>query len=243
MISQDIKLSYLVYNYEGLNIEGLLFEPHNQVLKNGIVFLHGHGDSCWGSGRWGKWLCDNGYYAFIPSLIGYGFSEGEPDYCGPKTIGVVIEGVKQLKSEFYFDKLGVWGGSRGAIAAALVTVKEPKLFDFAIFQSGAYDMKRNIESTTIEGIKQNYFKEAGISNEAYSERSPIFLMDRLEIPVLILHGEKDDHISVEQAQLLDAKLTKLQKSHELIIVPEAGHFLLKYRDKYVFPFFKKQFEK
>ncbi len=239
---EKLNIKRITYNSGGRQLEGLIFKPKKAWKLPGVVFIHGHQSSAWHSSLFGYFLASNGFTAFLPSQMGYAFSKGIPDFCGPKTIKGVIDGVKIfLKQSFVnSERIGIWGISRGANVAASIAVRKPSLFKAAVFQSGAYEMKLNFEATKLVGVKENIIKEAGISKKAFMERSPIYKMDRIFCPVLILHGEKDENISINQAKMLDKKLTELNKPHKKIILPNAGHFLPKeMRNFYVLPFFKK----
>ena len=50
-------------------------------------------------------------------------------------------------------------------------------------------------------------------------------LDRLKIPLLVIHGEKDEKTPVSQAFLLRDRLAELKKDFELKLFPEAGHTL------------------
>ena len=83
-------------------------------------------------------------------------------------------------------------------------------------------------------------QEFGATEGGFAERSSVPLMANVECPVLVLHGALDDRYPVEQAHLLDTKLTALGKSHETVIVPDRGHGLTNQdRLEYVWPFLKK----
>lgn len=175
-----------------------------------------------------KQFVRRGFAVFLPVMVGYGPTGGERDFCGPKTIQGVMEGIKQivLKDErLKKDGLIVYGVSRGATVAASLATQYSEHFSAAIFQSGAYDAKNSFEKTQIEGIRDNFRNEAGTSEQAFRERSPLFDMEKLMCPVLILHGENDDRIDVSEAKNLDKRLTELGKTHETIIFSEADHFL------------------
>jgi pimeloyl-ACP methyl ester carboxylesterase len=55
----------------------------------GVVFVHGHKSNGWKSLIYGKYLHNEGYAVCLPSQRGYGFSEGESDFCGPDTLAGV----------------------------------------------------------------------------------------------------------------------------------------------------------
>lgn len=210
-------------------LEGLFLKPDGEGKFPGVVYLHGHRSNAWSSSWIGYFLTQAGFAVFLPTQLGYDFSEGTPDFCGPTTVGGVIDGIKVFLKQKYVDpeRLAVWGISRGAKVAATIATKEPGLFCAAVFQSGGYDMKSEYESIKIPGIRDAFLKETDGSERAFQERSPLHNMERLGCPALILHGESDERISVEQAKMLDKRLTELGKKHRTVIVPKSGHFITK----------------
>ncbi len=243
---EELNISRVTYESGGVELEGLIFKPNQSGKLPGVIFIHGYDGNCWSSSLTGYFLSKSGFAVFLPSQMGYGLSGGKPDYVGPKTVEGIIDGISSFLNESFVDKdqVGIWGISRGATATALIATKKPAFFKAAVFQSGAYEMKKNYETTKIEGIRDNIEKEAGTTDTAFQERSPVYAMENVKFPVLILHGEKDENISVEQAQLLDEELNRLGKVHETIIIPEAPHFISKQtRRQYVFPFLEKELKK
>lgn len=242
-IKEELNISRVTYESDGVELEGLIFKPNQSGKFPGIIFIHGHMSSCWDSSLTGYFLSKSGFAVFLPSQMGYGLSGGKSDYVGPKTVEGIIDGIKMFLDEPFVDrnKIGIWGISRGATAAALIATKEASIFKVAIFQSGAYEMKKNYDSTRIEGMRENIEKEAGTTNTAFRERSPLYDMEKINFPTLILHGEKDENISVEQAHLLDQELNRLGKTHKTVIIPEAPHFISRQtRRQFVFPFLEKE---
>lgn len=236
---ESLDITRVLYESGGEDLEGLIFKPPGTGLFPGVVFLHGHGGSAWDVSLLGYFLKEAGFAAFLPSLLGYGLSSGQSDFNGPKTVKGVVDGIKFFLQEDFVDseRVGIWGVSRGATVAALAATQEPNLFRAAVFQAGAYDMRKNYETTKVEGIREIIEKEAGLSDKAFRIRSPIYQIEKLACPVLILHGEQDDRISVEEARTLDTKLNDLGKPHQTVIFPEADHFITRLaRKKYIFPF-------
>jgi acetyl esterase/lipase len=54
--------------------------------------------------------------------------------------------------------------------------------------------------------------------------SPVTYVDKNDPPFLIIHGEKDDQVSVKQSQLLSAWLTVSGVQNELFVVKDAPHY-------------------
>lgn len=61
--------------------------------------------------------------------------------------------------------------------------------------------------------------------EAYRARSALAWPDALDVPMLVLHGERDDRIDGEQIQAFARALKERGKPHELMVFPEGNHML------------------
>jgi dipeptidyl aminopeptidase/acylaminoacyl peptidase len=55
-------------------------------------------------------------------------------------------------------------------------------------------------------------------------RSPIFRVAQIDAPVLLIHGDKDENVSVEQTETMAASLKNHGKEVETFIVPGATHY-------------------
>ena len=60
----------------------------------------------------------------------------------------------------------------------------------AAFFAGIYDFKKAYDEIKIEGIRENMVAETRMAPEAIKKRSSILQMQKLNCPVLILHGQK-----------------------------------------------------
>ena len=65
--------------------------------------------------------------------------------------------------------------------------------------------------------------------EEYKKRSAYYWPEKINVPVLILHGEDDWRVKVSQAKKLSKKLAELGKVHELVIFPKGDHALRSHR--------------
>ena len=91
--------------------------------------------------------------------------------------------------------------------------------------AGTYDLEKLVNETADVRMKENIINETGGSKEAYEVRDPKCLWRKLNSPLHIVHGEKDEQIPVSQAeefvsflenQGVHAKLTKLyNEEHKL----------------------------
>ncbi|MCY9674602.1 prolyl oligopeptidase family serine peptidase, partial [Bacillus pumilus] len=60
--------------------------------------------------------------------------------------------------------------------------------------------------------------------EAYEDRTPLNDVDKIEAPVLIIHGEEDQNVSIEHAYLLEDALRQHGKSVETWYFHEYNHY-------------------
>ena len=52
--------------------------------------------------------------------------------------------------------------------------------------------------------------------ERYQDRTPLYHLERITAPVLIIHGVKDGNVSVEHANRLEKRLRSLNKRRSLV---------------------------
>ena len=83
--------------------------------------------------------------------------------------------------------------------------KEPK---YLVFQ-GAFPVKPDASAEEMAAVAKSL--------------SPIYGVKADFPPTLLIHGDKDDLVPLQQSQILDAKFAELGVSHKLIVVPGAGH--------------------
>mgnify|MGYP001794356761 CR=1 FL=1 len=61
--------------------------------------------------------------------------------------------------------------------------------------------------------------------DAYRERTALFRINELNSSVLIIHGMLDEHVSVEQAVLLENALERYDKKYETWYFPAYTHYI------------------
>ncbi len=234
------------YDYvaDGEKIEALVLRPAIDGKQPAVVALPGYMRTARDYIPLCLRLAREGFACLAITPRGFGKSEGKADFVGPKTIASMETGFRKFRSEPYVDadRVGLYGYSRGGMAASLLAVRlSDKELKAAVFGAGVYDFKRAYDDVKLPGIRANMEAEAGLSEAALKERSSVFKMTALPCPVLILHGDQDQNVPVTQAYLLRDELVKLGKKHELKIFPGKEHALgMADLMGAVLPFFKRE---
>jgi acetyl esterase/lipase len=133
------------------------------------------------------------------------------------------------------EKIGIWGGSAGGHLSALVglTNGDPA---FEQGENREYSSRADVvmemfgptDLTQPMGWLQRWllrraFGTDSPSDERLIEASPVRCVTREAPPFLILHGEQDRAVPLEQAQVLYQKLLDAGMDATLVIVENADH--------------------
>lgn len=219
-----VKICKYDYSVGGKKVEAFTIRPLADGKYPGLVLLAGR-EGAKTFFNLGTIFAQQGFACVAISELGYGKSEGERDFMGPASIDAFAVGFKKFKREPFVDgeKIGVFGYSRGGMAASLLTLKLGKEVKAAIFGAGIYDLKRAYDETGFDGIRENMRAETGMTERAIRERSSILRMEKLKSPVLIIHGEGDKNAPTNQSLMLRERLTELKKDFEIIILSDHRH--------------------
>jgi dipeptidyl aminopeptidase/acylaminoacyl peptidase len=224
---QERKIKICKYDYlsDSRRVEAITLRPLAQGKYPALVLIPGYGGTARTFIGLGTFFAGQGFACLSIAEPGYGKSEGKPDFMGPKSIKEFATGFRRFRREPFVDstKMGVFGYSRGGMAASLLTIKLGKDVKAAVFGAGIYDFKRAYDETKLDGIRENMKTETGMTQAAIKERSSILQMKKLKCPVLIIHGENDGNAPTNQAFLLRDRLTELKKDFEIKILPNHRH--------------------
>ena len=200
--------------------------------KGTIVLLHGHGDCKENQIPIARAIVRRGYRVFIPDLPAHGDSEGEYVTFGVvegKIISGLIDSLLPLSGQQ--EVIITWGHSLGgatAIHAAARNVRIDAVVSASTFSSlraVVPDYFREflpfypllISEEGIDGAITRAGRVAGFSPDAASTTAAAA---RLDVPLLIIHGEKDGRIPAEHARrIADAA----SGNATLMLIPEADH--------------------
>jgi len=152
---------------------------------------------------------------------GYPGSEGEMEY-GKGEVRDIGNLAEEMRARSYIDpdKMGIMGYSRGA-HNAILAIEATDYFKAGALWSVPVDM---VDHVAVNPWVADMF--GGTPDEVpeeYRIRSSIYFVERINCPLLILHGEDDHVIPVRHALRLARELEKHGKPFEMKIVPREWH--------------------
>jgi len=215
---------------DGQQVPAWLFVPKNVDRSKkhpAVVWIHGDGVNQnydgWHVQRnyavyysFHQYLLQQGYVVIAPDYrgsIGYGrdWREGVYMDVGGKDAKDAWMAANYLKTLNYVDtdRVGVWGLSYGGFFTLIAVTDQPKLFRAAVDVAGVVDYAMYYEDPYHGGWTASRIGTPDQNPKVYANASPISHVDRLEHPLLVLHGTSDVNVPyLHSVRLIDELLKK-----------------------------------
>lgn len=201
-----------------------------------IVWIHGSGSDQnflgWHPGSYrmyysaSVYLAQQGYVIITPDYRGSsGFSRewatGVHMGLGIKDSADVLASADYLKTLPYVDpdRIAVWGLSYGGYLTLSAMTQDPTLFRAGINVAGVVDW-----ATYGAGYTTPRLGTPVENPGVYHESAPIYFMEKLARPLLVLHGTNDRNVQFRDSLRLWDVLLKLGKPFEMGVYPGEIHF-------------------
>jgi dipeptidyl aminopeptidase/acylaminoacyl peptidase len=215
---------------DGKPVPGWLFVPKNldRTKKHpAIIWIHGDGVNQnyngWHVQRnyavyysFHQYLLKQGYVVFAPDYrgsIGYGrdWRNGVFMDVGGKDAKDAWMSANYLKTLPYVDpgRIGIWGLSYGGFFTLIAMTDQPKLFRAGVDVAGVVDYAMYYSDPYHGDWTASRIGTPEQNPKVYANASPISRIDRLERPLLVLHGTSDVNVPyLESVWLIDEALKK-----------------------------------
>lgn len=182
-----------------------------------------------------------GYVVYVlqPSgAIGYGqeFSARHVNAWGKKTADEIIEGTKKFIAEHAFvdaSKVGCIGASYGGFMTQFLQTRT-NIFATAISHAGISD----ITSYWGEGYWGYTYSSGATANSypwsnptLYVAQSPLFSANKINTPILFLHGQQDTNVPIGESIQMYTALKILGKTAEFVTVEGENHTIAGYKTR------------
>jgi len=225
---------------EGLDIPYLLSLPTGKAIKSKthplLVMPHGGPIGVFDSAFFDpsiQFLNANGYAVFqVNFLCSIGHSQALKE-AGKKQWGkLILNDIHQVTKEVVqrddisSRKVCLFGMSYGGYASTMLLIQYPDVYRCAVNVSGVSDINLYLNSPYLTGRQIAWTREyIGDPLHSYDELktpSPVYNVGKLIRPLLIMHGEKDKIVQVEQAHRLRKALDVYERPYEWKLFPEMG---------------------
>ncbi|MFC3122567.1 alpha/beta hydrolase family protein [Agaribacter flavus] len=221
---------------DGVKIEGYLSLPLTGEAPYPTV-LHPHGGpgarDVDGFDPWVSYMTNRGYAVFRPNFrgstgYGYEFAQAQmgrwglemQDDLSDAALWLVEGGIADP------DKMCIFGASYGGYAAMMASVKTPDLFTCAVSFAGVSDLKqlRKVQRRFLGGsvVADN---QIGKKSKDLKSRSPLHGVEKIKIPLLIMHGSEDIIVRVNQSRVFVDELEDQNKDFKYVEFENGDHYL------------------
>ncbi|WP_226670292.1 alpha/beta hydrolase family protein [Metabacillus litoralis] len=223
----NVQLWVITYLSNKLKVKGLLAEPKGEGSYDGFLYLRG-GIKNVGKVRVGRIVqfASEGFVVMAPFYRGNQGGEGNEDFAGDDrydAIGAI--GILRKHPMVNPHRIHVFGFSRGGVMALLAGIASSEVKSIVTW-GGVSDMfltyveredLRRMMKRVIGGPPTKFPKR-------YVWRTPLYELEKLNSPVLIIHGVKDKNVSVEHAYRLEKRLKELKKPVESWYFNDFTHY-------------------
>ena len=230
---------------DGLEITGYLTLPQGKDPKNLplVVLPHGgpEGRDTLGFDWWSQALASRGYAVLQPNFRGSeGFGQKFVDagfgQWGKAMQTDLSDGVRYLVKDGIADpkRVCIVGASYGGYAALAGATLDRGVYRCAASVAGPADLKRMlIDSNKLYMTSNNstvrywlrFMGADGVKDPDLATISPAKLADKIDIPVLLIHGKDDTVVPYVQSTLMADAMKKAGKPVELVTLAGEDHWL------------------
>jgi dipeptidyl aminopeptidase/acylaminoacyl peptidase len=206
---------------DGVALGGYLFRPEaGKPPYPALVLLHGFGRNAWTERHLAELAAASGYKVLVLALRGWLGSEGDSDQGlrQPDDVVAAIDWLRRLPSVDP-GRIGLIGASMGGQVALLAAARRP-----AIRCVAALFPPTDLEQWYLANPHMQPYLDDLDNAAGLRARSPVHHVDEIEAPVLLMHGDADENVPLEQSLRMTETLRAAGKEAELLIVSGASHF-------------------
>jgi dipeptidyl aminopeptidase/acylaminoacyl peptidase len=226
---------------DGLRIEGTLWRPAAATGRRGATrvptIVYPHGGPTWQAYRaWVpfKQLLVREGFAFLDvdfrGSTGYGrdFRNANHDEWGHADAFDMVDAARWAAGQSWSNgRLGIYGGSYGGYLVLCALVEEPALWDAGVDLFGDSEIAESFRHGDRPG-RLDIARMMGSPDDpakvaVYRRGSPVYQAERIEAPLLILHGRKDKRVVPLMTEKMVEALEIEGKVHEVHWYDDEGH--------------------
>ncbi len=232
--------SYQSIKYEtsdGVMLQGWLLMPRSGKVKALINYIHGGPHGPYIPYRFNyrmQLLSEMGYAVFAPNFRGsggYGINLERSGYTqwGTRMLDDMRDGAEFVqKNHNVGDKVYTLGGSYGGYSSAQNVVRHSDYYDCSVIMAGFFEFDEL--KSTWDGRRGAFTGDytdtaMGTDPVELKSQSPIHNLDKVKVPLLILHGKADRRTPLAGAKKYVKALEKTDIDFKHYFYKNEGHGL------------------
>jgi dipeptidyl aminopeptidase/acylaminoacyl peptidase len=212
------------------------FDPAKQYPL--LVLVHGGPEGAWTDGWTYRWnaqvFASAGYVVFMPNprgSVGWGqaFTDDVNRDWGGKAFEDVMKGADYAESFSYIEKgrTAAAGASYGGYMINWIAGQTDR-FKALVSHDGVFDLVSMYGSTEELWFPEWEFGGSyWASPEGYARHNPRDFVKNFKTPTLVVHGEKDYRVPIEQGLAMFTALRRQGVPARLLVFPDENHWVLK----------------
>jgi dipeptidyl aminopeptidase/acylaminoacyl peptidase len=225
---------------DGVMLPGYLTLPLGSNGKKLPMIVYPHGGPAardtWGFDDMVQFFASRGYAVLQVNFrgsVGYGydwFQQGHQNW-GTVMVDDISAATRWAIAEGIADPANttIIGWSYGGYAALMSAVREPTLYRCAVSIAGVADLRAlRREDSRFYGGRNMIEYRLGDDVSELKAGSPLRAADKIQVPVLLVHGDNDIQVSVEHSKRMAKALKSEGKPYELVVIEDGNHSLSRY---------------
>jgi len=224
---------------DGRDIYGVLVTPPGYrpgTPLRMVTQIHGGPEWAWWAGWLGSWhdwaqmLATHGFAVFLPNPRGSDgqgaeFARAVRGDWGGADFQDINDGIDMLVARKIADpaRLGIGGWSYGGFMSGWAVTHSDR-FRTAVMGAAVTDLLAMARTTDTPDFPWDYYGDVPANIAKYDAASSVRLLDRVKVPVLLLHGEGDTRVPIEQGEHFYVGLRMLDKPAEMVRYPREPHW-------------------
>ncbi len=224
---------------DGKTVHGYITVPRFSNGRDLPMILHPHGGphgvrDSWEHNPEVQFLANRGYAVLQVNFrgsggYGQGFEASGYRNWGTSMIDDMTDAVRAMIDQGIADedRICIYGASYGGYAALQAVVREPDLYRCAIGYVGIYSVPLMFrdgdvaKSTSGMNFQRRILPE---SVEEQQRQSPVYNVEKIRIPVALVHGARDERVPMSQFRIMKSALEQAGRPPELEVVERnEGH--------------------
>ncbi len=222
---------------DGEAIHSWLVLPHARSEPLPLaVLIHGGPISSWAGWHW-RWsaalLAARGWAVLLPNprlSTGYGHDHIAAAWTDWATLpaGDILAAVDATarRADIDAERIAALGGSYGGYMANWLAVTTDR-FRAIVSHAGVWNLEMEHDTSDVGFLMEREFGDPRRDEDAWRHQSPHLRADALHTPMLVIHGARDQRVTLSNSHSLWMALQLRSVPSRLLVYPDENHWILK----------------